>query len=58
MDRLEKAYYENVARNRYHYEELNRILEALYEKGVKFIVLKGAALDKIDVLNKPLSLLY
>ncbi len=47
MDKLEKAYYANVARNMYHYEELKRILETFYEKGVKVIVLKGAALDKV-----------
>ena len=47
MHKLERAYYANVARNMYHYEELKRILEAFNEKGVKVIVLKGAALDKI-----------
>ena len=47
MDKLKKAHYGNVARNMYHYEELKRILEAFHEKGVKVIVLKGAALDKI-----------
>ncbi len=47
MDKLKKAYYANVARNMYFYEELKRILEAFYEKGVKVIVLTGPALDKI-----------
>ena len=46
MDRLEKAYYANVARNMFFYKELKRILEAFHEKGVKVIVLKGPALDK------------
>jgi Uncharacterised nucleotidyltransferase len=46
MHKLERAYYANVARNMYHYEELKRILEAFSGKGVKVIVLKGAALDK------------
>ncbi len=47
MDKLKKAHYANVARNMYHYEELKSILEAFSGKGVKVIVLKGAALDKI-----------
>ncbi len=46
MHKLKKAYYGNVARNMYLYEELKRILEAFREKGVKVIVLKGPALDK------------
>jgi hypothetical protein len=44
MDRLKKAYYENLARNMYFYAELSRILEAFGDKGINIIVLKGAAL--------------
>ncbi len=47
MDKLKKTYYGNVTRNMDLYEELKRILEAFHEKGVKVIVLKGAALEKI-----------
>jgi hypothetical protein len=46
MHKLERAYYANVARNMYHYDELKRILTAFNEKNIKIIVLKGAALDK------------
>ncbi len=71
MDKLEKAYHGNVARNMYLYVELNRILEAFYEKAVEVILLKGAALAKtvyadiglrtmgdIDLLVKQQDLLY
>ncbi|OGW51713.1 MAG: hypothetical protein A2Y81_09575 [Nitrospirae bacterium RBG_13_43_8] len=47
MDQLKKAYHENVARNMYLYAELLRIINAFRDKGVKVIVLKGAALAKI-----------
>lgn len=39
MDRLKEAYYGNVARNMYHYEELKRILAAFNKKNIKVIVL-------------------
>jgi hypothetical protein len=47
MDKLKKAYHENIARNMYLYSELLRIIKAFGDKGVKVIVLKGAALAKI-----------
>jgi len=46
MDRLRTAYHENLARNMYLYAELRGILEALREKDVEVILLKGAALAK------------
>lgn len=46
MDQLRTAYHGNLARNMYLYAELKRILETFYDKGVKVIVLKGAALAK------------
>ncbi|MCF6157749.1 MAG: hypothetical protein E3K32_04090 [wastewater metagenome] len=47
MAQLRTAYQGNLARNMYLYAELKRSLEAFYDKGVKVIVLKGAALAKI-----------
>jgi hypothetical protein len=44
MDKLKKAYYRNVTKNMYMYEELNRILKAFHDIGVGVIVLKGMAL--------------
>ena len=46
MDQLRTAYHGNLARNMYLYAELKRILETFCDKGVKVIVLKGAALAK------------
>ena len=46
MDQLRAAYHGNLARNMYLYAELRRILEALREKDVEVIFLKGAALAK------------
>ncbi len=46
MAQLRTAYHGNLARNMYLYTELKRILETLCDKGVKVIVLKGAALAK------------
>ena len=46
MDQLRAAYHGNLARNMYLYAELKGILEALREKDVEVIVLKGAALAK------------
>jgi hypothetical protein len=47
MDTLKKAYHENIASNMYLYEELSRILKHFNDKGIKVIVLKGAALAKV-----------
>ncbi len=44
MDQLRKAYYVNLVRNMYFYEQLKRILDAFREEGIEVIVLKGAAL--------------
>ncbi|HSE84410.1 MAG TPA: nucleotidyltransferase family protein [Thermodesulfobacteriota bacterium] len=44
MGQLKKAYHENLARNMYLYNELDRILESFDAKGINIIVLKGAAL--------------
>ncbi len=46
MYQLRTAYQGNLARNMYLYTELKRILETFFDKGVKVIVLKGAALAK------------
>jgi hypothetical protein len=46
MDQMRTAYHGNLARNMYLYAELKRILETFCDKGVKVIVLKGAALAK------------
>jgi hypothetical protein len=46
MDKLKKAYHENIANNMYLYEELSRIIKHFNDKGIKIIVLKGAALAK------------
>jgi len=46
MVQLRAAYHGNLARNMYLYAELKRILEALREKDVEVIFLKGAALAK------------
>lgn len=47
MEKLKKAYYENIARNMYLYTELLKILKPFNNKGIKVIVLKGATLAKI-----------
>ncbi|MEW6570516.1 MAG: nucleotidyltransferase family protein [Nitrospirota bacterium] len=47
MDRLQRAYHGNIARNMYIYDELLRIVKAFSDKKVKVIVLKGATLAKI-----------
>lgn len=46
MDQLRAAYHGNLARNMFLYAELRRILEALRDKDMKVIALKGAALAK------------
>ncbi len=46
MDKLKKAYHENIARNMYLYAELLRILRVFNDKGVRVIILKGATLAK------------
>lgn len=58
MDRLRTAYRDNLARNMYLYAELGRILEALHNKDVRVIFLKGAALAKTvygDIGLRPMS---
>lgn len=46
IDKLRKAYYENLVRNMYIYGELKRILNAFREEEIEVIVLKGAALTE------------
>ena len=71
MAQLKKNYHENIARNMYLYAELARIVKAFHDKGIKTIVLKGAALAKfvymdiglrsmidIDILVKQKDLLH
>lgn len=58
MDQLRAAYRDNLARNMHLYAELRRILEALREKDVEVILLKGAALAKMvygDIGLRPMS---
>src|SRR3989304_7122244 len=58
MAQLRTAYHGNLARNMYLYAELKRILETFSNKGVKVIVLKGAALAKTvygDIGLRPMS---
>ncbi|MCF6155443.1 MAG: hypothetical protein E3K36_09355 [Candidatus Brocadia sp.] len=58
MDKLQMAYYSNAARNMRIYAELDRILGAFRVKGMKIIVLKGAALAKTvygDIGLRPMS---
>jgi hypothetical protein len=47
IDVLKSSYYGNSIRNMLLYQELKKILNALQERGVKVIVLKGAALAEI-----------
>lgn len=44
LDRLEKHYYRNVARNMGLYHELEKVLKALKKAGIEVILLKGAFL--------------
>ena len=44
MDRLKSSYKANVARNMFLFSDFKTVVEALQQKGVKVIVLKGAAL--------------
>jgi hypothetical protein len=54
MDALKRSYYSNSVRNELLYKELNKILSALQDMGIKVIVLKGAALAEIVYRNRAL----
>ena len=54
MAKLRKIYYESVARNRFLYDELSKVLKAFKDAGIDVIVLKGAFLA--ETIYKNISL--
>ncbi len=54
MDSLKSEHHRNLAKNMHLYSELNCILEAFRENGIKVVVLKGTALAKTVYSNMAL----
>jgi len=58
LNKLKNTYYENLAKNMYLYSQLEKILEAFNQHGIKVIVLKGAALAEAvygDIALRPMN---